>query len=342
MVMPGRRVLAWLGVSLAMTATTCGPSSPRWQSVQQELPGAILSVWGTSSHDVYFAGSDALDGSGPELIHFDGTHWRRIPTGLARGDLWWVAGTGNDLYVVGTRGVVLHYDRSALTPERMTTPDDQTTLFGLWGTSSSNLWAVGVRVDTAGAVFPTLWQVENGRWIDRSATLPSTVSSVRLFKVWGTDPTNVWVVGENGTLLHFDGSRWAAVASGTTARLLTVNGAGALAVAVGGRGTAVVLENSGSGWLDVSPDAAPAMNGVFVVDADNAIAVGISGAVLRRRDGAWRADAEQVPTFLDLHSVWVDAEGGTWAVGGQIASAPFGQGVIYHDGAAVPTGAIEP
>ncbi len=53
--------------------------------------------------------------------------------------------------------------------------------------------------------------------------------------VWGSSSCNVFVVGSVGTVLHFDGTAWAAEASGTTEPLMDIWGfAGSRAYAVGG------------------------------------------------------------------------------------------------------------
>jgi hypothetical protein len=44
--------------------------------------------------------------------------------------------------------------------------------------------------------------------------------------VWGSGSSDVWVVGGNGTVLHWDGSAWTRVTSGTSEALLSVWGSG--------------------------------------------------------------------------------------------------------------------
>src|SRR5260370_592420 len=59
--------------------------------------------------------------------------------------------------------------------------------------------------------------------------------------VWGSGPSDVWAVGGIGTIstiLHWDGSAWTSIPSGTTDRFLGVWGSGASDVwAVGAGGT---------------------------------------------------------------------------------------------------------
>ena len=68
-------------------------------------------------------------------------------------------------------------------------------LFGVWGSSPSDVWAVGNAA---------VLHYNGSRW----SSLPIGASQVA-YGVWGTSPTNVWVVGNDGTPLHYDGTNWA-------------------------------------------------------------------------------------------------------------------------------------
>src|SRR5258705_12876346 len=95
-------------------------------------------------------------------------------------------------------------------------------LFGIWGTSTSDVWAVG----------------NNGTILHYNGTSWSSVSSGTsefLFGIWGTSTSDVWAVGDNGTILHYNGASWSSIGSATTDHLAGVWGAGASSVwAVGG------------------------------------------------------------------------------------------------------------
>jgi hypothetical protein len=69
--------------------------------------------------------------------------------------------------------------------------------------------------------------------------------------VWAAASDDVWVVGVDGLLLHYDGSTWTQVPSGTAASLLGVSGRTADDVwAVGLNGT--LLEYDGVAWAPVA------------------------------------------------------------------------------------------
>jgi hypothetical protein len=46
-------------------------------------------------------------------------------------------------------------------------------------------------------------------------------TSESLYGVWGASSSNVFAVGSQGTILHYDGSTWSTMASGTTSWELT-------------------------------------------------------------------------------------------------------------------------
>src|SRR5688572_26141358 len=55
---------------------------------ETNLPAtAFLSLWMSSNQDVFIAGAD--DGTGPAVVHYDGSAWSRLETGTTD-DLWWV------------------------------------------------------------------------------------------------------------------------------------------------------------------------------------------------------------------------------------------------------------
>ena len=334
-----KAAVATLAVALGGASIAgCGDDPPptyAWQTMLSGLPGAALSVWGTSSRDVYVVGADALDGSGPYALHFDGARWTRVNTGLRDGTLWWTYGTdANTVFMVGTNGIVLRYNPTTQRAERMTTPG-RATLFGVWGAATNDVWAVGG--DTT-ANTGVLWHYDGTAW--REVTLPAgTASSAILYKVWGARANDVWVVGANGLTLHYDGTAWTRVEIPTTARgpLFTVHGSGTTRVAVGGNASGIVLEaGSDNRWRQIDVDGAPRFAGVYMPPSGGALAVGSQGAVYLRHQGNWRVVARPPRTELEFHAVWVEpGTGNVWAVGGQTQAMPLSDGIVYRFGTGV-------
>jgi len=67
-----------------------------------------------------------------------------------------------------------------------------------------------------------------GRAADNIDTEPEKVpvTTNGLHAVWGSSGRDVWAVGNEGTILHADGSTWSLVESGTQADLHGVHGLG--------------------------------------------------------------------------------------------------------------------
>ena len=75
------------------------------------------------------------------------------------------------------------------------------------------------------------------------------------------DNEAIFAVGDNGTILHYEGSTWSAMESGTTARLWSIWGASRSAVYV--VGDIGLLHYDGSAWSNVQDFPGSPINGIF-------------------------------------------------------------------------------
>lgn len=81
-------------------------------------------------------------------------------------------------------------------------------------------------------------------------TMNSDVS-VDLYAVWGTSASNIYAVGENGTIVHYDGSGWVQQSSGTSQTLLTIWGKNPNNIYVAGR-QGTLLHYNGTAWTNIT------------------------------------------------------------------------------------------
>lgn len=324
----------WLTLAVALCAG-CGESSAdgqRWTLVFEGLDAALISVSGTSHSDVWAVGSNTGDGAGALVLHYDGQRWSRERTGVDT-DLWWVHAQSEDrVWMSGADGAIVRYDGERF--ERMDTPGSATA-FGIWGATDDDVWAVGGEPEIAPGF---VWHYDGSAWSDLTHMLPEAAQGPSLFKVWGRHGADVWFVGMDGLALHWDGSGFEQVDAGTSRQLFTVHGAaeGETMVAVGGFGDAVIVEHDGTRWHNITPDPAPQqLFGVHMLSADHGFAVGWEGSVLERSGSAWKLLDIGVEPFDPFHAVWVDPEGGVWAVGGELESAVPSNGMLLHRGEAI-------
>ena len=301
-------------------------SASEWEAVQQDLPGALLSVWGSSTSDIWTVGTDP-DGQGPMALHYDGAEWQTLDTGTV-GDLWWVFGlAGGPVYFGGAGGTIIRYQDGAFTP--METPATDVTVYGIWGCSAEDMWAVGGAATGSGGGFA--WRLEGDTWVQAEGFPAEVPAADAVWKVYGRGCDDVWMVGTAGLAIHWDGKAFGEVERVANGSLFTVHASSDRFVAVGGTGAGILIENDGSGWVDAAPNGVDPIIGVCLTEGGGT-AAGWFGSVYTRTDGAWvLEDAGTGGTIEEsFHSVWIDPEGGVWASGGQILSPPLGGGILYH------------
>jgi hypothetical protein len=317
------------------------PVIDRWEVVHSDLSGALLSVWGTSSTDVWAVGSDALDGTGPLVIHFDGERWSKIETGETQGNLWWVFGfEDGPIYMGGEGGVILrHWPESAGGDgsfTEMTTPGTG-TVFGIWGATPDDVWAVGGDSSEIGGF---AWRLDpaGDSWTAEPSLPAEIPASAAVWKVFGTAADDAWFVGSNGVALHWDGSTFTPGETGVGSSLFTVHAVGDRYVAVGGAATGIIVENTGDAWVNVTPTDSPppGLSGVTLGEDGFGIAVGTFGSVYSRSDAGWVEEDLGFNLGASLHGSWIDETGGVWVVGGQVFSLPLNDGILLHRGASIP------
>lgn len=326
---------------LASAASACtgpdpAPAAPadEWAIVQEELDSALISVWGSAEDDVWAVGGDR--GEGPLIVHWDGESLTKLDSG-ASGDLWWVFGfAGGPVFMGGAAGTILRYEDGAFSATE--TPSSDVTVFGLWGSSPEDMWAVGGADGGADGAFA--WRLQGDTWQEAPEFPAELAADKSLWKVWGSASDDVWLVGTAGLAVHWDGSSFETENVGFGESLFTVHYAGGRFVAVGGSAAGLVFENDGSGWQRADIEPLYPLVGVQAVGADQGYAVGRFGSFVEERDGEW-VEAEGPATIRTLHSLWVDPAGGLWAAGGELDVRPVVGGVLAYRGRQTVKGSIE-
>jgi len=118
--------------------------------------------------------------------------------------------SSNDIWVVGDRGVIRHWDGS--TWKAPGNDLGTATLNGVWATSPTSAWAVGA--------YGTVLNWNGTTW----SKVEQNLTSELLTAVWAANPTDVWVTGGSGSLLHWDGRTWAKVENPSRSGLYSIHG----------------------------------------------------------------------------------------------------------------------
>jgi hypothetical protein len=176
-----------------------------------------------------------------------------------------------------------------------------------------------------------------------------------LSAVWGSSATDVFAVGEAGTIVHFDGTAWSAMQSGTTDDLEDVFGFGPNDVyAAGGNwhtdhDTGFVLHFDGIAWSEVlNVPADESVRALWGSAPDDLYAFGEDGEIVAYHfDGAqWSAlECENAPpggvdaSGTSVGNMVVAGYDGVWLFDGAQWTQSFseeGYGIFYASWSSSP------
>lgn len=297
-----------------------------WQVVHQagEDQGALMSVWGTSPSEVFAVGGQIQPNTGT-VLRFDGALW--IPEELPEGTpmLDWVYGVGERVWAVGRAGAILVREAGVWSSEASPT---NKILWGLWGASKDELWAVG---GNGTSDVPVLLRRDGASQAWSEVDYPELgVVSHGLFKIWGTGASEVWAVGDRGATLRFDGASWTAHPSEAAIDLISLWGTPSEGiVAAGGRASGHLARVEGEAWIGQGLDT-PGLNGIWIDPAGPITVVGNAGTILSVDPGGFEWVEEPSPTPMVLHAVFGFSGGPRFAVGGSLLAPPPYIGVIVE------------
>ena len=329
-------VVGVVGVVGLLMATSCDQCAPlpvlptvSFSTAATHADAALMSVGGTGPDDVWLVGAQPAANAAPFVLHGDGTSWRAVATGQVH-DVWWAQGfRDGPTYLVGGGATMLRVDDGDVVTRLSTPGFAGQTVFGAWGPSADDVWAVGGFAGRSGFVWRSDGTTVRDEPIPVEVPRSADGEIGALLKVWGRSASDVWVVGGVGTILHWDGRAFTVVPSGTTETLFTVTGDDEEVVIVGGGAAGLLLRGGLDGLTNDTPPGAPLLQGV-VKDVDGNIWVAGSGgfAAGQAPGGAWQAvDLGFKTPPASVHALWHDGAGALYAVGGDVLSPALDNGV---------------
>ena len=177
-------------------------------------------------------------------------------------------------------------------------------LDGVWGTSASNVWAVG---------YETILHYDGATW--SPVAVGSPLFGIWLFGIWGSSASDIWAVGFEASvtpvIFHYDGANWSSVPgpSATQAEYTSVSGTSASDVwASGPRG--FVSHYDGTSWSKVLTGTDDLL-AVWASSPSDVWAVGIDGT-FHYNGTSWAPVTNTSGDFMALSGT---SQSDVWAVG---------------------------
>jgi hypothetical protein len=230
-------------------------------SVSPATSANLNRMWGTSPTDIWAVGS------GGTALHYTGSTWTNYTAGAA--NLLAIGGSGsNDVWAAGMGGAIEHWTGPTNGWQAATSPTTD-PIRDIWVFGPGQAVAVG---GTALAGSKNAITLSGSTWSDTTAT---AYTNLIFHGVWGTSPTDYWVVASdsgasNGQILHNVSGTWTLATTCAYGGMLGIRGTGTLIYAVGFYGQ-LMTWNGGLNW-----------NQRYSGSADNLISISMTGAT-----GAW-------------------------------------------------------
>ncbi len=271
----------------------------------------LYGIWGSDANSIFVVGWEET------VLHFDGVSWSGSE-GSTYNAFFSIWGASSDMVIaVGVYyeeecdpemcwpifyDFAKQYNGTSWSP--ITIKQDGNALHNsIWGSSENDIFVVG------GGIFHYNGLV----WSE----MPYTITE--LDAVWGTSGDDVFAAGSFGKIIHYGGSSWSLMNTGTTKNLCGIWGSASDNVfAVGVSGT--VLHYDGDTWVPMDSNTTDTLRGVWGSSGENVFAVGDGGTIIHYDGTVW--------TPMDSNTT--DTLRGVWGSSGENVFAVGDGGTIVH------------
>ncbi|MFC1978742.1 WD40/YVTN/BNR-like repeat-containing protein [Chloroflexota bacterium] len=149
----------------------------------------------------------------------------------------------------------------------------------------------------------------------------TSCTDVSLWGMWGSSSSDVFAVGDSGTIIHYDGSSWSSMESGTTADLRGIWGISSTNVYITDD-TGGILHYDGSTWSGMDSGTTANLRGIWGSSSTDIFAVGSGGTVLHYNGSTW---SEMVSGTTDrFYLIWGSSSTDVFVAGSG--------GILHYDG----------
>ncbi|NQU16445.1 MAG: hypothetical protein HQ564_00140 [Candidatus Saganbacteria bacterium] len=258
----------------------------------------LATITGFSDSDIYVGGIGAM-------YHYDGTSWStmEIDTDAYIFGLW---GTdSNNLYAVDLDGAIHFYNGSSWVKQA----ELVARFNSVHGTATNDVYAVSLAGDYM------LYHYDGTTWagIDNSL-LPGGSA---LYEVWGSASDDIYVVGDKGRIIHYNGTSWEQIFDIPAREYQAVWGTSASNVLIAGE-NGILLRKNGSSWTEELGEYRGFFDGIYGTSSTNMYFGGYvlksgSAANAMHYDGSTLTPVETGSVY-DIRGFWGDGSNRFFAI----------------------------
>jgi len=230
------------------------------------------------------------------IVHYDGASWSlHTDTG---NETWYdiTCTSASNCWAVGKSGDVAQYNGSTWTESTVSSSDD---INGVYALSASDIWAAGKS--------GKLWHYDGISWSLHTDTGNETWNDITC-----TSTSSCWVVGDGGDVAQYDDEAWIESTISPTENIESISAISASNIwAAGANGN--IWNYNGISWSLHTDTGNEDWNGIYFVNANDGWVMGDNGTIDRWQGSTW--DSFASPTTNDLYDVVMSSATAGWAVG---------------------------
>ncbi|MEW6378143.1 MAG: hypothetical protein AB1611_00900 [bacterium] len=176
-----------------------------WTPLDVPEQGVLFDIWGSAGQELFAVGGNWWKDDNDQTIteslilhSTNGTDWTRMPDSPGIEDILEGVWGSSSSDVYAVGNSIYHYNGSGWS--KMSSPPAG-RLRGIWGCDSLNVFAVGDWSEIGGQR-ATILRYNGQTWSAMSHNIQDN-----LFRVWCSSPSHVFAVGENH-IYHYNGTGW--------------------------------------------------------------------------------------------------------------------------------------
>ncbi|NOZ28470.1 MAG: PKD domain-containing protein [Chloroflexi bacterium] len=254
--------------------------------------------------------------------------WTKVDLGTLISDFRAIWGTSpSDIYVVGSRYTILHYDGTSWS--RVGPNNLSYYLYDVWGSASNDVYVLGE--------YGEVYHYNGSTWSNFQLTQAgSSLGLSRAYSIWGTGPDNIFIVGGNdsgtasteGRIFHYDGSTWSLQFVVSSLGYLWFNHVWGLSPTevYALTNTGEIYRYDGTLWQPMSSPTTSALFGMWGTSSSNLYIVGESGRAYHYDGSSWSPLTLPLNRSTDyIYGIWGTSATDIYAVGDSGS-------IVHYDG----------